>query len=151
MRLFISGLAGIALVLALVPLDPAAAGKADNTFRASIERPIDVIDPYYSGINEGLSIVGQLFWDTLIYRDPRTNQYVPLLAKSWTWKDDLTLELDLRTDVKWHYGVPFNADDVVYTVNYVLSRTRITRFSTQSGLSGWLARRSSEFTRLPSS
>jgi peptide/nickel transport system substrate-binding protein len=37
-----------------------------------------------------------LAWDTLIYRDPVTNEYRGQLAKSWTWVDDKTLEVDLR-------------------------------------------------------
>src|SRR5690606_19307467 len=58
-------------------------------------------------------------WDTLIYRDPSTNEYHGLLATSWDWVDDKTLELKLREGVKFHNGDDFSADDVVYTLNYV--------------------------------
>jgi peptide/nickel transport system substrate-binding protein len=40
----------------------------------------------------------------------------PELAKSWNFsKDCLTLDFQLREDVKWHDGKPFTADDVVFT------------------------------------
>ena len=64
-------------------------------------------------------IIGQQVWDTLIYRDPKTNEYKPELATSWTWVNDKTLELELRRGVKFHNGEEFDADDVVYTLNFV--------------------------------
>ena len=43
-------------------------------------------------------------------------QVEPELAKSWSFsKDCLTLDFQLREDVKWHDGKPFTADDVVFT------------------------------------
>jgi peptide/nickel transport system substrate-binding protein len=40
----------------------------------------------------------------------------PELAKSWSFsKDCLTLDFQLQDNVKWHDGVPFTADDVVFT------------------------------------
>ncbi len=56
-------------------------------------------------------------WDTLIYRDPETFQLKPLLATSWKYVDDTTLEFELRPGVTFQDGSPFTADDVVYTVN----------------------------------
>src|SRR5262249_34978986 len=58
-------------------------------------------------------------WDSLIYRDPKTNEYKGQLATSWKWVDDRTLELELRQGVKFHNGAEFDADDVVYTLNFV--------------------------------
>jgi peptide/nickel transport system substrate-binding protein len=64
-------------------------------------------------------IIGQHVWDTLIYRDPKTNEYKGQLATSWKWVDDKTLEFELRHGVKFHNGEEFDADDVVYTLNFV--------------------------------
>lgn len=58
-------------------------------------------------------------WDTLIYRDPETFEYKPLLATSWKWVDDVTLDFELRRGVKFHNGEKFDADDVVYTLNWI--------------------------------
>jgi peptide/nickel transport system substrate-binding protein len=64
-------------------------------------------------------VVGEMVFDTLVYRDPTTFQHKPLLAIAWRWVDDLTLEFDLRDGVVWQDGVPFTADDVLYTYNYI--------------------------------
>src|SRR5213594_1321407 len=42
----------------------------------------------------------------------------PYLARSWSWSDaGRTLTFRLRTDVRWHDGVPTTAGDVVWTLN----------------------------------
>ncbi|HWQ14508.1 MAG TPA: ABC transporter substrate-binding protein, partial [Roseiflexaceae bacterium] len=41
---------------------------------------------------------------------------VPNLVKSWTWSDDgFQLTMDLVRGIKWSDGVPFTADDVMFT------------------------------------
>jgi peptide/nickel transport system substrate-binding protein len=60
-------------------------------------------------------------WDTLIYRDSDTGEYKGNLAIAWRRIDDRTLELDLRQGVKFHNGEDFDADDVVYTLNFISS------------------------------
>lgn len=108
---------GVALVLASAP---AAAQKSRDTLRYVDSFNLDVIDAYHTGAREITMVIGEMVFDTLTYRDPKTFEHRPLLAKSWTWTNDVTLDFDLRTDVTWHDGVPFTADDVAYTVNYVL-------------------------------
>jgi len=42
----------------------------------------------------------------------------PYLARSWQWSEDgRALTFHLRTDVRWHDGVPTTARDVVWTLN----------------------------------
>ena len=41
--------------------------------------------------------------------------FVPLLARSWTRRDSLTLVFDLDPRARWHDGVPVTARDVVFT------------------------------------
>ena len=53
------------------------------------------VDPYFNNVRIGV-IIGQHVWDTLIYRDPVSGEFKPLLAKSWKWLDDVTLQLSLR-------------------------------------------------------
>jgi peptide/nickel transport system substrate-binding protein len=55
----------------------------------------------------------------LYYFNPVKGELIPQLADGqaqWS-KDQKTLTVKLRTDVKWHDGEPFTADDVVYTYN----------------------------------
>ena len=79
------------------------------------------IDPYFNNVRVGV-IIGQQVWDTLIYRDPRTQEYKGQLARAWNWTDDKTLEVELRAGIKFHNGEAFDADDVVYTLNFVPGR-----------------------------
>ncbi|WP_083463939.1 ABC transporter substrate-binding protein [Prosthecomicrobium hirschii] len=100
---------------------PSFADKASNSLRWASVSSITAVDPYYNAHREAMIINGQLIWDTLIYRDPVSGEFKPLLAKSWKWLDDVTLQLSLRDDVKFHDGRAFSADDVVYTINYVVA------------------------------
>lgn len=97
---------------------PAFAQKAQNAARFQYDQVPENIDPYFNNVRIGV-ILGRHVWDTLIYRDPKTNEYKPQLATSWKWVDDTTLDMELRQGVKFHNGEPFDADDVVYTLNFV--------------------------------
>jgi len=111
---------GAGLVLSAVSLmaQPVLAGKADDTLTWSTTREVDVAIPYYNNTRE-IVILGRHAWDNLLYRDPKTAEYKPLLATSYKWVDNVTLEFELRKDVKFHDGTTFDADDVVATFNHV--------------------------------
>ena len=106
-----------AVLLASTAVMPASAAKKDNSIRFAYDQVLENIDPYFNNVRLGV-IMSHAVWDTLIYRNPNTNQYEPGLATSWKWIDDRTLELELRQGVKFHNGEPFDADDVVYTLNF---------------------------------
>ena len=97
---------------------PAPANKADNTLRFAIDQTLDDIDPYFNTLATGY-IVADHVWDTLLYLDPDSGALRGDLATAWRWVDDKTLELDLRQGVTFHNGAAFDADDVVYTLNFV--------------------------------
>ena len=108
-----------AFVLALLTgINPALAGKANDTLVWTTDRDESVIDPYYNNTRE-LVILGHTVWDGLLFRDLKTGEYKPLLATSYKWIDNVTIDFDLRDDVVFHDGSSFDADDVVYTVNHV--------------------------------
>lgn len=96
----------------------ALAGKADDTLNIVWERELETVDPYFNTAREGI-IVNRMTWDSLLYRDPQTMDYVPLIAKSYRWVDDTTLEFELREGITFHNGEALDADDVVYTYNWV--------------------------------
>lgn len=114
------GSAAVVLMLILAWTAPGQAAKRDDTLRWASTFAIPSGEPYYNSFREGVLFIGQMVWDTLIHRDPDTSDYKPLLATAWRWIDPLTLELDLRRDVTFHDGRAFSADDVVYTLNYVI-------------------------------
>jgi peptide/nickel transport system substrate-binding protein len=101
---------------------PAAAwaNKANDTLTYASDSEPDNISPYHNNVREGV-IFSHMIWDTLVYRDPKTNEYKPQLATDWKWESPTALVLDLREGIKFHNGDPFTADDVVFTFNYVLT------------------------------
>lgn len=94
------------------------ASKKDDTVRFAYDQAPESVDPFFNNVRIGV-IIGANVWDTLVYRDPKTNEYVGNLAKSWKQIDDRTIEFDLREGIKFHNGEEFDADSVVYTLNFV--------------------------------
>jgi peptide/nickel transport system substrate-binding protein len=123
-----------ALVTALTFASPALAGKRDNSIRFATDQVLNNVDAYFNDQRMG-AIFSMQVWDTLIYRDPKTNEYKGQLATSWKWIDDKTLELELRRGVKFHNGAGFDADDVVYTFNFIANP--VNKIVTQSRVS-WI-------------
>ncbi len=71
--------------------------------------------------------VGQHVFDSLLVQDPRTGEFSPSVAKTWSIsKDGLTYTFTLREDVAFHESEIFkpsrnlNADDIVYTFQRML-------------------------------
>lgn len=60
--------------------------------------------------------------DALVDFDPRSSEFVPALAKSWeVSEDNLSYVFHLRRGLRWSDGVPFTADDVIFTFDCILS------------------------------
>lgn len=110
--LLVSAAAAMVMMIAF----PATAGKQDDTLNIAWCRELETLDRYYNSAREGM-VVSRHVFDDLIYRDPFTGAYKPLLAKSFRWVDERTLEFELREGVKFHNGEKFDADDVVFTLN----------------------------------
>ncbi len=99
----------------------AMAGKSNDTLVWATDRETAVVDPYYNRTRE-LVIMGHAGWDGLLYRNVETGEYEPLLAKSYKWVDNLTLDFELRDDVVFHDGSTFGPEDVVYTVKFTTNK-----------------------------
>jgi len=108
----------VALTLMLAGALPARAGKKDDTLRWASDKEVESVDAYYNTAREGI-ILARLIWDQLLYRDPESGEYKPMLASGYKWVNATTLEFDLRKGIKFHNGEKFDADDVVYTINWV--------------------------------
>jgi peptide/nickel transport system substrate-binding protein len=111
-------LLGLAVAGALAAAMPALAAKRDNSVRFAYDQAPENIDPYFNNVRIGV-IISQQVWDTLVYRDPNTGEYKGQLARDWKQIDDKTIEFELRQGIKFHNGEEFDADDVVYTLNFV--------------------------------
>ena len=121
--------AGVALAA------PALAQKSADTLRVTWRDAVPDVDPYYNSQRSGF-IVAIHAWDGLVYRDPDTLQIKPLLATAWKQVDDTTIDFTLRHGVTFHNGDPFSADDVVYTINTVLTDKKLSVPSNFSFLAG---------------
>jgi peptide/nickel transport system substrate-binding protein len=113
-----TALAAAVLALGLVFAAPASANKKNDTLGMAYDQAPESVDPYFHNVRIGVIIAANV-WDTLLYRDPVTHEYKGQLAKSWKQIDDRTLEFDLREGIKFHNGEEFDADSVVYTLNFV--------------------------------
>lgn len=94
------------------PQNTAAAG----TYREALVGAIQRLNPLFSSLNPVDRDITSLIFEGLT----RTNEYgepVPALADRWIISTDgLEYIVYLREDVLWQDGVPFTADDVIYTM-----------------------------------
>jgi peptide/nickel transport system substrate-binding protein len=111
--------------LLLAPLGSAAAQSTGG--RGSIvivigeqpTMPIPTLMEGPAGTVGNLELADQLFLrlaglgPTLLTAGDRS--FVPLLARSWTRRDSVTLAFDLDPRARWQDGVPVTARDVVFT------------------------------------
>ena len=118
MRSPIAKLTKILLPALLVQQGPVWAQQSEDTLRIAWSTELSSYDPYYTS-TRAIWVFAHHVWDTLIYRDPVTSEYMPSLASSYTWIDDVTLELSLRENITFHNGEAFNADDVVFTLESI--------------------------------
>jgi peptide/nickel transport system substrate-binding protein len=108
--------AGSAAAFAASP-SPSAA-LAGPVFRVGFSYDIDGMNPLvdYSGLSWE---VFRLNYNFLTWYDDR-NQPVPELATAWeTSADGKVWTYTIRSDVKWHDGVPLTARDIAFTYNLI--------------------------------
>jgi peptide/nickel transport system substrate-binding protein len=116
-------LAVAALLLTAVPLMPAlsAEGASKTTLRIGMIEAIDSLNPFI-GVNDNAYIFYGLVYDYLTAVD-EDMKIKPNLAVSWNivpseapfgsvWQYNLT------HNAQWHDGEPFDADDVIFTIDY---------------------------------
>ncbi len=75
-----------------------------------------LLHPYQvSGINE-VNAIRQIF-EKLIQYNRDTKQFDPVLAESWKWLDDKTLEMKIKQGIKFSNGEDLTTDAVVFSLN----------------------------------
>ena len=68
------------------------------------------------------SIIQNRVMESLVIRDPQTLDYKPLLARSWQQSDDgQTITFQLRKGITFSDGVPFDADDIIFSYQWMLN------------------------------
>lgn len=107
-------------LLAIAVLASACSGHASAP---PIDRPIEIVvpvdadtlDPRYVVDAVGLRVT-RMIHAGLVRLDGATLEPVPYLARGWSWESPTTLVVDLRTELRFHSGAPFEARDVVATL-----------------------------------
>ncbi|MGE3646660.1 MAG: ABC transporter substrate-binding protein [Beijerinckiaceae bacterium] len=97
---------------------PAAAQKSKDTLRVGVYQPISVVDGVFDP-HPQTNLMDRMVFDFLLTYDADQRKYMPGLAESWKRIDPLTMEFKLRKGVKFHDGSEFDADDVVYSFDFV--------------------------------
>lgn len=96
-----------------------AAVKPANARDISIglQAAITSMDPHYHNVGPNNSTLRHIF-EPLVLVD-ENQKLTPGLATSWKAIDDTTWEFKLRKNVRFHDGLPFTAEDVVFTIKRV--------------------------------
>jgi peptide/nickel transport system substrate-binding protein len=112
-------LTGAAIAAALLSLATAVSAQ-DFTVTWADDSTSDVTyDPRVTQSRHEVQVIAQLF-DQLVVADSDGKLY-PGLAKSWTVApDNKSVTLELRDDVKFHDGTPFNAEAVKFTFDTIV-------------------------------
>ncbi|HQY91562.1 ABC transporter substrate-binding protein [Caldilinea sp.] len=85
-----------------------------------LQDPEGVWNPYVPG-NRRDQGFHQVCLEPLFILNYQTGEFIPWLAESFTSNDTLDeWTLTLRDGVKWQDGVPFTADDVVFTIQTLI-------------------------------
>ena len=120
-------LAARAGLLTLLVLAMACSSRVQSQQQFTTRHPIvygltlqpSTFDPQIGASSE-LGIVLRSVYDTLVYRDPKSLEFVPGLATSWTISPDgLTYTFALRQGVKFHDGTPFSAQAVAANLDRI--------------------------------
>ncbi|HEY3012784.1 MAG TPA: ABC transporter substrate-binding protein, partial [Gemmatimonadales bacterium] len=118
----------IATVAGLFPLAISLGAQSSSDHRTSIvivtgqqpTLPIPTLMEGSAASQANLELADQLFLrlaglgPTLLTAGDR--DFVPLLARSWTRRDSVTLAFDLDPRARWQDGVPVTSRDVIFTM-----------------------------------
>ncbi len=109
-----------ALLLAGLLLSACKGGGAEaQTLVYGLTLAPSGIDPHINASAE-LGIPLTSVYDTLVVQDTDSRAFLPSLATDWQISPDgLTYTFNLRRDVRFHDGTPFNAQAVVANINYI--------------------------------
>ena len=110
--------AALAIAATLATASPVMAQKSQDTLRVAIASMFGVLDPYHFVSDENAQFYRTIY-GSLVEFDQRKRVFFPSLAKSFKRIDNMTLEFELRENVKFHNGNPFDASDVKVTFDYV--------------------------------
>lgn len=90
--------------------DPNRKIKDEIIFAQSAD--LTTMNPYIGTQERAYSLTNHMY-DTLVVYDSDMNMSCSL-AESYEWLDDVTLQINLQHDVKFHNGDPLTAEDIIF-------------------------------------
>lgn len=115
------GIAFLGVLLGYLALDTASVARPDwgGTYIEGIAGRPNAINPIFSQYNDVDRDIAALVF-TGLTRSSEGGKVQPDLATDWAISPDgLVYTFTLRSDVYWHDGAPFTADDVLYTLHAI--------------------------------
>ncbi|MBV9250586.1 MAG: ABC transporter substrate-binding protein, partial [Acetobacteraceae bacterium] len=109
----------------LLGLTIAAQPAAAVNFRWANDGDVGTMDPDARQETIQLSFLSNIY-EPLVRRDRNLN-LEPALAQSWEQVSPTVWRFHLRPDVKWQDGSPFTAEDVVFSLQRILSKPSAMR------------------------
>jgi peptide/nickel transport system substrate-binding protein len=103
-------------ILLLLSLSINAQAFAED-LHIGLRADITSVDPHFHVSGPNSAFASHMF-ESLVKQD-NNQKLIPGLALSWEKQSDLIWEFTLRENVKFHNGLPFEAKDVVYTINRI--------------------------------
>src|SRR5258706_9906415 len=107
-------LSAAGLAAAGLPRAARAQGKRSGELVAGLSERMLTLDPANHYSISATSVHRHMF-DPLV-DVTNDSKFVPALAESWPAVNNLTWRFNLRKNVTFHDGTPFNADSVLYTL-----------------------------------
>jgi len=117
----IVGIAFLSIVLGYLALSTNSVERPDfgGTYTEGVAGRPNAINPIFSQYNDVDRDIAALVFSGLT-RAEENGTLKPDLATHWTISPDgLVYSFTLRSDVQWHDGERFTADDVLYTLNAI--------------------------------
>jgi peptide/nickel transport system substrate-binding protein len=120
--------AAIVVLLASAALVTSVA-HAQRTLTIAQRLPFTILDPHKGSASFDLVLFHGLF-DNLIQRDGNTGELHPSLARSWSVSDDgLVWTFELRDDVVFHDGTPFDAEAAAFNFMRIIDPATESQFA----------------------
>ncbi len=125
MQLHMSQLLYYIGLLALLGCSPVGSGEPASNINPdmvyTMSREPATFDPHLTESLEAGIVLRQVY-DTLIYRDPATREFVPGLAMDWSISEDqLSYTFRLRDGVTFHDGTRFDANAVASNLDRIVN------------------------------
>lgn len=104
--------------------DTYARKTAEGTLTVGVTDTADSFDPAVSFNSTGI----QLVYDSILIRDPYTNEITSNIAESWEYTDDCTLVIQFKEGVTFSNGETLTAEDALFSLHRMI--TENSRWST---------------------